>query len=239
MKYLLILLILLSYTTSTEAAVSRIAAGTTTTGTTACTPTATAGVGTGQFLIVFLIDHGTVTYGTSPPTGWTKQAEAFGSAGRFQAYTARVGQGGLVGTSGWSWTSLTTHAQCMMVSYNGVDSVTPMDVIGSAQINASGTTGTTSITTVTNGAQVVAGFAALSSGVANDWTTEAVTTSPTLVEFFDSNNSTYCSIGIADGTKTTAGSTGTSSVTMTTATANAAILLALRPSLPKRFLQLF
>ena len=179
----------------------------------------------GTTLLAIILDH--ATSGTSAaPTGWTNRGAAAGAAGRLQVFSAVVGQGGLTGTS-WSFSGLTTRSEGKIVGYDGVDPAI-LDVAVSARINASGTTGTTGITTGKNGCKVVAAFGALASG--STWSAEACATGPTLGELSDEANSTYCSIALADGNQAAAGATGASSATMGTAGANAALLIALRPA---------
>jgi hypothetical protein len=103
-----------------------------------------------------------------------------------------------------------------------------MDVAASARYNASGTYGTTSITTATTGAEIVVAFASLANGTA--WQNYTCTDPATLVEEADSANGATCSLAIADAVKASAGATGASNaLPLPTPGVNAGILLALRP----------
>jgi hypothetical protein len=205
-------------------AITLRAVGTNTLGTTSVTPPQPAGTATGDVLVAFIVDHAT-SGTTTPPTGWTRQGATSSSSGRFQVFTAVVGQNSLSGTS-WTWSSLTTRAQGYIVGYFGASTLTQPDVAPSVRSNTSPTNGTTSITTVTNNAMVIAAFASLANGAT--WTFELVT-SPTLAEIADAANSTFCSIAVADAILATAGATGGSTATMSSNANNAAILFALRP----------
>jgi hypothetical protein len=206
----------------------RRAAGASANGTTSVVLARPAGTVNGDVLLAFVIDHATSGSSTAP-TGWTNQGGAAVAAGRFQVFSAVVGMNGLTGAS-WSFTGLTGPAVGIIVGYINVDNTTPLDVAVSAQQNASGTTGTTSITPISANAMIVAAFASMSNG--STWSAEATATSPgSLSEISDNANSTFCSLATADGLETSATATGASSATMGTAEANAGILVALRPAL--------
>ena len=204
------------------------AVGTKVNGTTSLALSQPTGTTAGDALVAFILDHAT-SGTTTAPTGWTRQGGVAGTAGRFQVYTAVVGQNGLTGTS-WTWSGLTTRAEGVIAGYYNVDTTTPVDVAASARLNASGTTGTASITPGTAQTMIVAGYAALASG--STWSAEAVASNPgSLAEQYDGANSTYCSLAIAHNRQTgaTAVATGDSSATMGTSGNNAGIMLALRP----------
>jgi hypothetical protein len=211
-------------------AIALRAAGATAAGTTSVICAAPAGTVNGDVLVAFILDHAT-TGSSAAPTGWTLQGGAAAASGRFQVFTTVAGGNNTAGTP-WTFSGLTTRAQGTIIGYSGVDNTTPIDVTASARINASGTTGTTSITTVTNGAMIVGGFAALASGAT--WTVESTATAGALTEQADGANSTFCSIAIADKLLTTAGATGVSSATMSAAGANGGILVALRPAVKQK-----
>lgn len=216
-------------TTTTTSTITRRSIGAKVNGTTTCVATEPAATVAGDVYLAFIGDHATTGTSTAP-TGWTNIASAAATGGRIQVFRAIKGAGGLTGTS-WSWgatgTALTTRSICQIIAYANVDNTTPIDVTSTARSNASGTTGAATLTTVTNGAMVVAGFVGLATG--NTWSAEAVATSPTLTEFTDSANSTFSSLAIADGLKATAGATGASSGTMSVAGANGGAIVALRP----------
>jgi hypothetical protein len=209
-------------------AITLVNFGANATGTTSLSVANPASIQNGDLLIAFILDHAT-SGSTAGATGWTRRLGAGGTGGRFQVFTAIQGAGGL-GAGPHAWSGLTTRAQGRIIAYRGVDNATPMDVAGSHRQNASGTTGTTTITPVTAGNMIVGGFAALASGAT--WTVEAVATNPgSLAEQFDNANSTYCSIACAHNLQSSAGATGASSATMSANGANVGVLLSLRPLL--------
>ena len=184
------------------------------------------GTTTGDLLLAFVIDHATSGSGAAP-TGWTSQGGAAGTGGRFQVFSAIVGSGGLTGTS-WSFTRLTSPVEGCITGWFNTDLNVPMDVTVSGRVNASGTTGTTSITPVSANNMVVGGFAALAAN--------STLTSPTTATLgslsnsaVNSSYSTFSTLSVAYVPQAVAGSTGASSVTMGTAGANAAILLSIKP----------
>ena len=184
------------------------------------------GTTTGDLLLAFVIDHAT-SGSSAAPTGWTSQGGAAGTGGRFQVFSAIVGSGGLTGTS-WSFTGLTSHVEGCITGWFNTDLNVPMDVTVSGRVNASGTTGTTSITPVSANNMVVGGFAALAAN--------STLTSPTTATLgslsnsaVNSSYSTFSTLSVAYVPQAVAGSTGASSVTMGTAGANAALLLSIKP----------
>jgi hypothetical protein len=199
------------------------AAGASANGTTSVTVAQPTGTLDDDILVAFIVDRAT-SGSSAAPTGWTRQGGAAGTGGRFQVFTAVKGRNSLSGTS-WAFAGLTTRAQGRMIGYRNGNPFNPLNGTPTASINASGTTGTTALTTSVNLGMIIAGFASLANG--SLWSAEAVASGPTLTERADSANSTFLSLAIADGTQTTAGSTGASSATMATAGANAAILVGL------------
>ena len=184
------------------------------------------GTTTGDLLLAFVIDHATSGSGAAP-AGWTSQGVAAGTGGRFQVFSAIVGSGGLTGTS-WSFTRLTSPVEGCITGWFNTDLNVPMDVTVSGRVNASGTTGTTSITPVSANNMVVGGFAALAAN--------STLTSPTTATLgslsnsaVNSSYSTFSTLSVAYVPQAVAGSTGASSVTMGTAGANAALLLSIKP----------
>jgi len=199
------------------------AVGTKVNGTTSVVISQPTGTLTDDILVAFVIDHKTSGV-TTAPTGWTRQGGIAGTDGRFQVFTAVKGRNGLTGTS-WTWSSLTTRTMGQIIGYYNGNPSAPIDCLPTARLNASGASGTTQITTVANGAMVIAAFASLANGCT--WSAEAVATSPALTEQADSAYSTYCSLAIAHGLKATAGATGASSATQSAGCANEGILLSL------------
>lgn len=184
------------------------------------------GTTTGDLLLAFVIDHAT-SGSSAAPTGWTSQGGAAGTGGRFQVFSAIVGSGGLTGTS-WSFTGLTSTVEGCITGWFNTDLNVPMDVTVSGRVNASGTTGTTSITPVSANNMVVGGFAALAA--------DSTLNSPTTATLGSLSNSAvnylyrpYITLSVAYVPQAVAGSTGDSSVTMATAGANAALLLSIKP----------
>lgn len=197
------------------------------TGTTSVTVNAPSGATTGDILVAFIVDKATSgTTGTVAPTGWTFLVAAAGTGGRIQCFYATVGLNGLSGTS-WNWTGLTTTSCGTILGATGGYGPSPINGTSTGRINASGTTGTTSITPTQNNSLIIAAFASLSNGAT--WSGEQVATAPTLTEGFDQANGTSQSIAVATGTLATAAATGASSATMSANTANGGILLALSP----------
>jgi len=184
------------------------------------------GTSTGDCLVAFVVDH--ATSGTSAaPTGWTNIANTSSANGRFQCFTAVVGQNGLTGTS-WTFSGLTSRSVGFIVGFSGAstDFAHQPDVTASVRSNASGTTGTLGITPGQNGDMVVAGFAAFASG--STWSSEAVATAPTLTNAGGGANSTFCSVAAASGILAVPAATGASSATMGTAGVNAGILISIK-----------
>lgn len=203
----------------------RAASASLATGTTSVTPALPAGVAAGDLLLAFIVDHAT-SGNSSAPSGWTRQGGAAGSAGRFQVFSIIYSSGGP-----WAFSGLTSRSGGRILAFYGENQTTPLDVAVSARINASGTTGTTSITPVTGASMIVGAFASLANGAT--WTAEAVATNPgALTEQVDSAYSTYLSLAVAIAPQKAAAATGASSATMSTNAANAGILLAIRDAFP-------
>ena len=222
-RALLIISLLLVFSDISEAAIGAGRYGTKANGTTTCAPTLPTN-GAGDIIVAFVVDHG--TSGSTTLANWTNQGSIAASGGRFQVFTCVVSG---TNCNSPSFASLTTRSECNVVAYAGVNLTTPMDVAATAQSNTvSANTGSATITTVTNGAMVIAAYASLSN--AATWSAEEVATDPTISEKYDGANSSYCSLDIAEGLKATAGSTGASSATMSAWVANEGILMALRPA---------
>ena len=197
------------------------AAGTYAEGTTSVTVSQPAGTSAGDVLVAYIMDKAT-TGTTDGPTGWTRVAAVSGTNGRYQAYTAVVGQGGL-GASPWTFSGLTTASAGVTIAYYNVDVSTSLDVASSSRYNASGG-GTAGITTVSNSDLLLLSHVSLANNYS--WSAMSLASGPTLTERLDSGI-TY-DIAIWDGTQTTAGATGAASGTGAGGSSSAAILLALR-----------
>jgi len=203
-------------------------------GTTSVVVTTPASAQNGDVLVAFIGDRAT-SGNTNPPTGWSRNQTGLGAGGRIQIFTAIVGVAGVTAnqTTTWSTPALTIACIGAIAAYSGVDNNTPIDTSLTCRSNASGTTGTAAISTVTWGAYIVLGFISFSNG--STWSVEACATNPTsgnVTERLDSANGTTNSIAIADGQRNpaTAGGTGASSATMGTAGANGGGIIALRPA---------
>ena len=173
-------------------AVTLRAAGTGVSGTTSLVMSSPGTAVAGDLLLAFTIDHAT-SGSTTAPTGWVRLGGIAGTAGRFQVFSAVVGRGGLTGTS-WTWSSLTTRARGQILAWFGQWGAN-LDGAISVRLNASGTTGTTAVTTLRPGDLLVGGFAALASG--STWSAETTATAGALAEISDSANSTFCSLATA------------------------------------------
>lgn len=209
------------------------AAGANATGTTSVVTSQPTGTQTNDVLIAFIVDHATYNGQSVCPTGWQPRGYTRNSAGRrFQIFSAVKGANGLTGTS-WTWSGLTTRSQGVIIGYYNVDTTGygALDTNVSVRDNASGTYGTTGITTVTNGDMIVAAFGSYVAASTYTWANESCATIGTLTERFDNKNSTYCSIAIADKLMATAGATGNSTATPTSGQNNGGILLALKPQM--------
>jgi hypothetical protein len=207
------------------------AAGANATGTTSVTCNRPAGTATNDVLIAFIIDQSTTNAQSTAPTGWQARGYAYTSGRRFQVFTAVVGKNSLAGTS-WSFTGLTSRAQGMIIGYYNADTTGygGLDTTVSVRNNASGTYGTSGITTVTDGSMVIAAFGSYVAASTYTWASESCATLGSLTERFDNKNSTYCSIAVADKLMTIAGVTGASTATPTSGQNNGGILLALKPA---------
>jgi hypothetical protein len=189
------------------------------------------GTTSGDVLLCFLIDHSTTNANSAAPIGWHAIGYAYVSGIRFQLFSAVSGKNGLTGTSWTFGTTLTARCQgvilgfygCDNSGYGGIDTPT-------FRQNASGTTGTTSITTTAINEMVIGAFASSANGAT--WSSETTGTMGTLIgtEWVDSAYSTYSSIAVAGKIWTSSGSTGASSATMSANTTNCGILLALKPA---------
>ena len=196
------------------------------TGTSSPSLSAPANWTTGDVLVAFKCDR--ATSGTTTTTGWSRIASAAAaSTYRMEVFVTDYAT---AGAGPWSFTG-TTRTLVRCLRFTGVDNTTPSDCTATARSNASGTTGTTSITPVTSGAWVVGGFAATSSG-SQTWSAEACATDPTtLTEQQESAYSTYHNLAVCAAAQTAGPqATGASSGTMSTNGVNTAGLMALRPA---------
>ncbi|NTU68909.1 MAG: hypothetical protein HGB02_08530 [Chlorobiaceae bacterium] len=194
-------------------------------GTTSASLAAPSGVQIGDVLIALKIDRAT-SGTTTAPAGWTRINSASGTSGRGEIFY-RVHDANNTGP--WSFTG-TTRTQVTCIAFSGVDTTTPLDVTPTIRRNASGTTGTTSITPVTAGNMLVALFG---TPIGNyTWSAEATANiaAGNWTEAVDSAYSTYTSIAISYYLQATAAASGASSATMSTNAINIGALVSLRPS---------
>jgi hypothetical protein len=202
-------------------------------GTTSVTISAPAGIQAFDLLLAFIVDHNTTSVASAAPSGWTSLGVIGGAAGRFQVFWMLYSSG-----ASWTFTGLTTAALGEIVAYSGVDRVNPINGTASVRQNASGTTGTLSITPTVTAGLIVGGFCSYANGTT--YSAGHCATNPSIMtKRFDSANGTACSMAIEDGTQNgNAGvATGDSSITMTTAGTNAGILFCLTPSPPVQLVQ--
>ena len=195
---------------------------------TSVTLSAPAGFTTGDVLVAFIADYGTSGVQTTAPTGWAQCGGDGASTGRVQLFTAANGLNGLTGTS-WTWSGLTTRCMGGIIGYSGCNIYAPASA-SSVRSNASGTTGSATITPAFANSQILAGFVTLKNPYT--FSAEACATNPaTLTEQgTEYSDGTYFDMVFADGAQTTAAATGASSATMSTAFANGACLIAISPA---------
>jgi PKD repeat protein len=177
------------------------------------------GVAVGDVMIVNIVKYGSAT--TPSLAGWTLISGTLlgGSSGgtsRYGAILYRV----VTGTEGANFTfalGTNSYAAGSILAFSGVDvsGATPFDVAPGSISTPAGTAGSvtvTSITTNTPNAAVIM-FGMNSSNPARSFATWT-TASPTLAEIYDYTGATYETVGAAWAKKPTAGSTGTSSLTL-------------------------
>ena len=215
---------------ATQPTVTLRAAGASATGTTTVTCNQPTGTAANDVLIAFIFDRSTTNAQSAAPTGWQARGYAWTSGRRFQVFTAVVGKNSLTGTS-WTFTGLVTRSQGMIIGYYNADTTGygGLDTTVSTRSNASGTYGTLGITTVTNNTMIIGAFGIIATGTTT-WSAESCATIGALTEQFDAAYAGYCSIAVADKLLATAGATGASTATPSTANVNCGILLALKPT---------
>jgi hypothetical protein len=199
-------------------------------GTTSLTLTTPATVQNGDVLVCFIGDRAT-SGSTAAPSGWTRQnIGGTGASGRIQIFTAVVGTGGVTANQATTFSGFTTACIGGMTAYSGVDPSVVVDVAAPCRSNASGTTGTSPATTVSNNVWVALGFISFASG--STWSGGKCATNPTsCTDRLNVANGTTNSIYITDGPRNpiTSGTTGASSATMGTPGTNGGGIAALRP----------
>lgn len=120
-----------------------------------------------------------------------------------------------------------SNIEATILAYRDVDTLNPLDVIGTTSINASSTTvRATSITTLTDTAWVI-----FTGSIASRSTFSTYSGSPIPTERLDTpNTANYPSTFLADFAMSTAGSTGNRTCNATTAAVNNGLMFALRPA---------
>ena len=206
------------------------AAGTMATGSTSVACSEPTGTATGDVLVAFISDRHASNVNTTAPTGWLAVGKSYASGDLLQVFMAVVGNNSLTGTS-WTWSGLTTHSCGCIVGYYGVGNtgygVYDTTAGISTRSNASGTTGTASITTSLANEMVIAVYATQAGDYT--WTSMTTATLGALTSEENSGLTSYCSIGVGQKLSASAASTGASSATIGTAGANQGIMLALQP----------
>jgi hypothetical protein len=163
---------------------------------------------------------------TTAPTGWTRIASAAAVSNyRVEMFWGVYGYNS-IGAGPWSFTG-TTRTEVLCVTYYGVNTGVPITGTPTARSNASGTTGTTSITPAVNNNMIVGGFTA--PNTVYTFSSETTATFGALSEAYEAAYSTYANIAIADNIQASAGATGESSATMSTNAVNGGCLAALAP----------
>lgn len=162
----------------------------------------------------------------SVPAGWTLVAELAANSGA-NAPSIMVAIKYATGSESGNLTVTTTSAKSwgQITAYRGVDQTTPQDATATTKDQASAltTVDLPTLTTVTDGA--VIDYSAAQNGAAVTATAPAGYT-----ELADNTGSGGWSGTTGWATKTTAGATGTVTVTFTASNRGAGILIALRPA---------
>ncbi|MFM7016449.1 MAG: beta strand repeat-containing protein, partial [Bacteroidota bacterium] len=227
----LLILVLLTVNISNGQIALRGTATSGTTSNTSITINKPTGVVAGDVMIVNIAQNGNNT--TNPSlSGWTLiQGSALAGSSRYQAVLYKVA--GASEGSSYTFTlgSGVTSAAGSIVAFSNVDvsGTDPFDVTpGTITASTSGSTSVsaTSLTTVSNNAAIIMFGAAVSS--APTWSGWSTTSPATLTELYD-NQSASASVGAAWALKSTAGSTGAGSATLSASERNGGILIALAP----------
>jgi hypothetical protein len=197
------------------------------------------GVVAGDVMIVNIMKYdGTSAITTPSLSGWTLIAGSAlsGSNLRYGGILYRVADG----TEGASFTftigSGIDYAAGAITAFSGVDvsGATPFDVSPGTISTPAGTATTltvTSITTSTANAAVIM-FGMNSNSTPRTFSTFSTTSPGTLTEIYDYLGATYERVGAGWAIKSTAGSTGTSSLTLSGSSYLGGILIALKAKVP-------
>ena len=206
-------------------------AATTASGGTTLTINKPTGVVAGDILLANITNDN--NNGTASSSGWTSISSANPGGSIHLLYKIAGGSE----PSSYSFTVPGSPSAGAIVSFSGVDNVTPFDVAnGSWNTGGTSTVTATSKTTVTANTAIVM-FAAVGENTATNganWSNWTTATSPgALTELYDFASGTASSVGAAWAIKATAGSTGNGTVTTAlTSGGKGGILIALRPGGP-------
>ncbi len=195
-----------------------------------------SGIVQNDMLIVNIASRGNNIAPSS--SGWTllRSSALGGSTIRFGSVLYKIAGASEPTSYRFALGAGSTGGAGAIVAFSGVDPTNPFDVAPETITSGSTTSVSASaITTVTpNAALLFMGQAAGTNGGASiTWSNSAyrTATSPgALTEIYDNQQTTIrASVGAAWAYKTTIGSTGSGSATITTAVANGGLLVALRP----------
>lgn len=157
-----------------------------------------AGAASGDRLIAVGTFSGTSAPSVTPPSGWTQVATlTYNRPDPW--YTVVTVWEAPYGVSAWTWSHASCDSQLTIECWQGVDGTTPIDVTPSTAIGTGGTPTAPSITTVTDGCQIL-----LARG---SWDGNAVTPTAGWTERADAPV-----LWLGDKSQTTAGATGTGTV---------------------------
>ncbi|PXY44567.1 PKD-like domain-containing protein [Flavobacterium hydrophilum] len=217
-----------------------------TTGSTTLTITKPTGLAVGDIMIAQIMQSGNNTLtssvgGNATSTGWTLIAgtEISTSISSYSRATLlyKIATNTDVAAANFSYTlgSSSDDGQGAIIAFSGVDNSNPFDVTPGTvytNVNDDSTLNANAITTTTAGSAVIMFGAVHNNYNFSNWTTA---TSPgTLTELYDEdfNADIDTGIGAAWAIKTTAGSTGAGSASISNDDKNGSILIALRKAPP-------
>lgn len=170
------------------------------------TVNAPTGLTNGDYVLVCILTGGGTPPDAVAPSGWTQLTSTSAVSGGFTVKMKVYGKVASSEPTSWTWTHNASSSQGFALAYRGVNTTTPMDVTPTTSNTTASTTTWTGVTTITNGAMIVA--------MEHDWgdntidTVVPTGTTPTFTERLDVVLSYAC-----DGIMTTAGATGNKSHT--------------------------
>ncbi len=181
-----------------------------------------AGVVAGDVLLASIDTRGSSV--VTAPAGWTLVRMDLNASSLRKSTYVRVATGSEPATYTWTFSG-SRLAAAVIHAYSGVDTTTPVDVVG-GQVNASGTAVTApSITTTVPNTMLVGFFAKQSSGT---WTPPAGMTERGEINGTGGTQTTSAT-GV-DALQAAIGPTGTRVATASSAALNIGHLVALRPA---------